>query len=172
LTSFNLNNYIKDHFDFPEKGIVFKDWLPLLQKPEAFNEVINQISNWDQFNNADAIIAIDARGFILGSCIAYRLSKPLILARKPGKLPGELITKSYQLEYGKNELSIQKDSLAEFDNFLIIDDLLATGGTVNSVVNILEEAKKNIVGLFILIELLKLKGRENFNFPIKSIVSF
>ncbi len=172
MSNFELNNFIKDHIDFPSKGVVFKDWLPLLLKPELFNEIINKMSSWEKFNSAEAIIAIDARGFIFGSCIAHNLSKPLILARKPGKLPGELITQSYKLEYGTNAISIQKDSLDKFDNYLIIDDLLATGGTVRSVVKILQNNNKNIIGLCILIELLKLKGRDNFNFPIKSLINY
>lgn len=172
MNNFDLKKYIKDYIDFPKQGIVFKDWLPLLLDPNAFKEIIEEISSWEGFNSADAIIAIDARGFIFGSTIAYKLSKPLILARKSGKLPGKLITKSYQLEYGSNELCIQEESLNKFNNFVIIDDLLATGGTVNSVLNIVQDANKKVTGLFVLIELLELKGRDNFNFPIKSLINY
>ena len=172
MTTSGFKDYIKDHIDFPKKGIVFKDWLPILTKPEVFNELIHQISGWKEFSNADAIIAIDARGFIFGSCIAFKLSKPLVLVRKPGKLPGDLITKSYDLEYGKNELSIQKDCLNQFDSFLIIDDLLATGGTVKAVAEILKEANKTIIGLSVLIELVDLKGRQKFDFPVQSLIEY
>ena len=172
MNNFDLKKYIKDYIDFPKKGIVFKDWLPLLLDPKAFKEIIEEISSWEGFKSADAIIAIDARGFIFGSTIAYKLSKPLLLARKSGKLPGKLITKSYQLEYGSNELCIQEESLNKFNNFVIIDDLLATGGTVNSVFNIVQDANKKVTGLFVLIELLELKGRDNFNFPIKSLINY
>ena len=172
MSILGFKDYIKDHNDFPKKGIVFKDWLPILTKPEVFEGLIDQISGWQEFSNADAIIAIDARGFIFGSCIAFKLSKPLVLARKPGKLPGNLMTKSYDLEYGKNELSIQKDCLDQFDNYLIIDDLLATGGTVKSVAEILKEANKKIIGLSVLIELVGLKGRHKFDFPVQSLIEY
>ena len=172
MNNFDLKKYINDYVDFPKQGIVFKDWLPLLLDPVVFREIIEEISSWEGFNSADAIIAIDARGFIFGSTIAYKLSKPLILARKSGKLPGKLITKSYKLEYGNNELCIQEDSLNKFNNFVIIDDLLATGGTVNSVFNIIKDANKKVTGLFVLIELLELKGRDILDFPIKSLINY
>ena len=97
--------------------------------------------------NAEALISIDARGFVFGSAISYQVSKPMIFARKPGKLPGELIKKNYTLEYGENSLSIQKESLNNFCSFAIIDDLLATGGTVNCVSNILKDSGKKVTGL-------------------------
>lgn len=119
-------------------------------------------------HNCDAIVSIDARGFIFGSALSLELSKPIILARKPGKLPGELITKSYNLEYGSNSLSIQKDSIKNFKSFAIVDDLLATGGTVSCVSEILYEANKLVTGLSVFIELEKLNGRKNFNFTVDS----
>ena len=118
--------------------------------------------------NSDAIVSIDARGFIFGAALSFELTKPIILARKPGKLPGALITKSYELEYGSNTLSIQKDSIHKFKSFAIVDDLLATGGTVSCVSEILKEANKVVTGLSVFIELEKLNGRKNFDFNVDS----
>ncbi len=124
------------------------------------------------FKNAEAIIAIDARGFIFGSAISIYLSKPMIAARKPGKLPGHLISKSYDLEYGSNSLSIQKDALDNYSSFAIVDDLLATGGTVKCILEILSESNKKIKGLSVLIELKDLKGRDKLGIPVDSLITF
>ena len=124
------------------------------------------------FKNAEAIIAIDARGFIFGSAISIYLSKPMIAARKPGKLPGHLISKSYDLEYGSNSLSIQKDALDNYSSFAIVDDLLATGGTVKCILEILSESNKKIEGLSVLIELKDLKGRDKLGIPVDSLITF
>jgi len=126
------------------------------------------MANNEILRNADAIVSIDARGFLFGTALSFELSKPIILARKPGKLPGELITKSYKLEYGSNSLSIQKDSIDNFKSFAIVDDLLATGGTVSCVSEILNEANKLVTGLSVFIELEKLNGRKNFSFKVDS----
>ena len=167
-----MNNYlsslIKDYIDFPKKGIIFKDILPVLQKPDVFLELINKMSSSEMILNSDAIIAIDARGFVFGSAISIKIQKPLILARKPGKLPGELITKSYSLEYGENSLSIQKSSIKNFKRFSIVDDLLATGGTAKSVSEILMSQEKEILGLSVVVELGDLNGREKIGFPVIS----
>ena len=164
----DLKKLIKDHLDFPIKGIVFKDILPLLQKPEIFSKVIEDMSKSKIFKNSEAIISIDARGFIFGTAISLNLSKPMIVARKPGKLPGDLIEKSYDLEYGKNSLAIQKDSIKQYNSFAIVDDLLATGGTVKCVSEILKDFNKEVSGLSVVIELEELKGRDKFNFPVES----
>ena len=163
-----LSSLIKDYIDFPKKGIVFKDILPVLQKPDVFLELINKMSSSEIILNSDAIIAIDARGFIFGSAISIKVKKPLILARKPGKLPGELITKSYSLEYGENSLSIQKSSIKNFKRFTIVDDLLATGGTAKSVSEILISQEKEILGLSVVVELGDLNAREKIGFPVIS----
>ena len=120
--------------------------------------------------NSQAIISIDARGFIFGSAIALKSSKPMIVARKPGKLPGHIVTREYDLEYGKNKLSIQKKALNKFNSFVIVDDLLATGGTVNCVSKMLKEEKKRILGLLSVIELENLNGRSKLEFPVHSII--
>ena len=166
-----LEDLILTYKDFPKKGIDFKDVLVILQYPEIFRDIILKMSSNEFLKNAEAIISIDARGFIFGSAVALELSKPMIVARKPGKLPGHLLTREYDLEYGKNSLSIQRKALEKFNSFVIVDDLLATGGTVNCVSKLLRDQRKEILGLITVIELSKLRGRSKFDFPVKSIIS-
>ena len=120
--------------------------------------------------NAEAIISIDARGFIFGSAISLQASKPMIVARKPGKLPGELHEENYSLEYGENSLSMQKKPISKFNSYAIVDDLLATGGTVNCISKILKSVNKEVTGLLVVVELMKLEGRAKLNYPIESFV--
>lgn len=163
-----LERLISSYKDFPKKGIVFRDVLEILQDPIIFNELINNMSNVDFLLNSDAIVSIDARGFIFGSAISLYTSKPLIFARKPGKLPGELVSNSYDLEYGKNSLSIQKKSMNKFNSFVIVDDLIATGGTVNCVYEILNNYNKKVNGLIVVVELKSLNARSKLPFKISS----
>ena len=163
---------IDSYKDFPKEGIVFRDVLPILRNPEIFSELINEMSLSNFLRNSDAIIAIDARGFIFGAAISLQLSKPLIVARKPGKLPGEIISKSYNLEYGSNSLSIQEKSLSDYQTFFIVDDLLATGGTVNCVADIINSKGKKITGLSVVIELKDLNAKSKFNFPVESQIIY
>jgi len=167
-----LEKLILTYKDFPKKGINFKDVLEIMQEPEVFKELILKMSSSKILKNSEAIISIDARGFVFGSAIALQSSKPMIVARKPGKLPGDLITEKYNLEYGENSLSIQKKSLKKYNSFVIVDDLLATGGTVDCVANILSRNDKEILGLLTVVELVTLKGRSKFNFPVESSISF
>ena len=166
-----LEDLILTYKDFPKKGIYFKDVLEILKYPDIFQELILRMSSSRFLKNAEAIISIDARGFIFGSAVALQSSKPMLVARKPGKLPGELVTKEYDLEYGKNSLSIKNNDLRKFNSFVIIDDLLATGGTVNCVSKILQNEGKEILGLLTVVELKELKGKYKLNFPVESIVS-
>ena len=163
-----LKRVISSYKDFPKKGIVFRDVLEILQDPIIFNEVIKNMSSVDFLVNSDAIISIDARGFIFGSASSFYTSKPLIFARKPGKLPGELVSSSYKLEYGSNTLSIQKKSLEKFNSFSIVDDLLATGGTVNCVYDILSSQNKKVTGLNVVVEIENLRARSRLPFNISS----
>ena len=162
---------IETYKDFPKKGIDFKDILGIIQEPIIFKELILMMSSSEIIKNADAIISIDARGFIFGSAISLQASKPMIVARKPGKLPGELFTENYSLEYGENSLSVQKKALQKYSSFAIVDDLLATGGTVNCVSKLIESNDKKVSGLLVVVELLKLKGRYKMNFPVESSIS-
>ena len=167
-----LKELISTYKDFPSKGIEFKDVLEILQEPKIFSELILKMSSSQIIKNAEAIISIDARGFIFGSAISLQTSKPMIVARKPGKLPGELLCQEYSLEYGENALSIQKKALQKYKSYAIVDDLLATGGTVNCVSKLLESNDKEIVGLLVVVELTKLEGRFKLNFPIESSITF
>ena len=167
-----LKDLIPTYKDFPKKGIYFKDVLEILQEPEVFSELILKMSSSQIIKRSEAIISIDARGFIFGSAIALKSSKPMIVARKPGKLPGEILTEKYNLEYGENSLSIKKSSLKKYNSFVIVDDLLATGGTAKCVANLLSSNDKKISGLLTVVELLTLKGRNKFNFPVESFISF
>lgn len=167
-----LSEYIGSYKDFPKEGIIFRDVLPVLREPKIFNKLISEMSDNEICQEADAILAIDARGFLFGTAIAIKKSKPLVLARKAGKLPGKVITDEYELEYGKNSLSIQKESIQQFTKFVIVDDLLATGGTVNSVAKLLNSQNKEITGLITVIELVALNGRSRFNFPVYSEITY
>ena len=166
-----LEDLILTYKDFPKKGIDFKDVLEILQYPDIFKDVILKMSSNQFLKNAEAIISIDARGFIFGSAVALKLSKPMIVARKPGKLPGQVLTREYDLEYGKNSLSIQISALKKFNSFVIVDDLLATGGTVNCISRLLQDQGKEILGLITFVELKKLEGRLQLDFPVKSVIS-
>lgn len=168
----SLTELIEAYPDFPKKGILFRDIMPVLQNSKIFGKLIEDMANLEISKNAEAVLAIDARGFLLGSAIALKLHKPLIVARKPGKLPGDLITESYNLEYGTNSLSIQKESIEPYKSFVIIDDLLATGGTVGCVASILKSRNKTITGLNVVIELSDLKGRSKLNFPVFNQVTY
>ena len=167
-----LQELIKSYKDFPKKGINFKDVLEIIQEPEVFHKLILNMSSSHIVEKSEAIISIDARGFIFGAAIALQSSKPMIVARKPGKLPGELLTEKYNLEYGENSLSIQKNSLKKYKSYAIVDDLLATGGTVDCVANLLKRENKEILGLLTVVELVTLNGRSKFNFPVRSYISF
>ena len=166
-----LKDLIITYKDFAKKGIDFKDVLEILQYPDIFQNIISKMSSSEFLKNAEAIISIDARGFIFGSAVAFESSKPMVVARKPGKLPGQIFTREYDLEYGKNSLSIQINALKKFNSFVIIDDLLATGGTVNCVSKLIQDQEKQITGLMTVVELKNLKGRFKFDFPVHSIIS-
>ena len=165
-----IEDLINTYKDFPKKGVDFKDVLGILQDPEAFNQLIIRMSSSQIIKNSEAIISIDARGFIFGSAVSLKSSKPMIVARKPGKLPGEIVEQTYNLEYGVDSLCIQKCSLNKYNSYVIIDDLLATGGTVECVANLLSKNNKNVRGLLTVIELIHLNGRSKFGFPVESII--
>ena len=166
-----LEDLITTYKDFPKKGIDFKDVLGIIQEPSIFKELILKMSESQIIKDSEAIISIDARGFIFGSAISLISSKPMVVARKPGKLPGDLIKQNYNLEYGENSLSIQKSVLRKYNSFAIVDDLLATGGTVNCVSNLILSSDKKVRGLITVVELSKLKGRSKFNFPVESSIT-
>ncbi len=172
MLSERLKDSIKDYPDFPKKDIIFKDISPILSDPELFSDLIDKITKYPFFKDTDALIAIDSRGFIFGSVIAKIIKKPLILARKKNKLPGIVIERNYGLEYGTDKLCIQESAISPFNNFVIIDDLLATGGTAKCVIEMLKSKKKNILALSVVIELTFLKGSKNLDIPVYSEVKY
>ena len=167
----SLKAFIDTYKDFPKKGIDFKDVLGIIQDPKIFKELILKMSSSQIIKNAEAIISIDARGFIFGTAISLQVSKPMIVARKPGKLPGELVEKNYCLEYGENTLSIQKKALQKYNSYAIVDDLLATGGTVNCVSKILKSNNKEVTGVLVVAELEDLEARNILDIPVQSITN-
>ena len=167
-----LKKLISTYENYPKTGVNFKDVLEIFHHPKIFKEFIIKMSSSELIKNAEALISIDARGFVFGSAIALQTSKPMIVARKPGKLPGEIIQKKYNLEYGENVLTIQKDAIKKFNSFAIIDDLIATGGTAECVSKILDENNKIVTGLLVVVELQELGGSIRFNYPIESILKY
>ena len=161
---------IKNYPDFPKKGIIFRDILGILRDPTIFKALINKMASSQEIQDCDAILAIEARGFIFGSAIAIQSGKPMVVARKPNKLPGDLINKRYDLEYGTNELTIQKKSIENFQKFNVVDDVLATGGTAKCVSDIITSIGKEISGFSMVIEIESLKGREILCSSVKSQV--
>ena len=166
-----LESLIKTYYDFPRKGIAFKDLLGIIQDAEVFRELILRMSSNQVIKNSEAIISIEARGFIFGSAISLQASKPMIVARKPGKLPGEIYQEDYSLEYGNNSLSVGKEALEKFSSYAIVDDLLATGGTVDCVARLINKGGKKVSGLLTVVELIELNGRLRFDFPVETILS-
>lgn len=146
--------------DFPKPGVSFKDISPLLENPEYFTYVVNQMAEVVEKMHATKIVAIDARGFLFGSAVAYKLHKGLVICRKKGKLPGKLATQTYQYEYATSEMSIQEDKLHQTDRVVIVDDVLATGNTARAAYEILEN-RTTVAGFVSLIELDALQGRKN-----------
>lgn len=156
----NLTDYIRDIPDFPKKGIVFKDITPLLQAPEAFSAVIDQLAERYRDRGMTAIMGIESRGFIFGAALAKVLSLPFVLARKPGKLPYKTIAESYALEYGEATLEVHEDALKQGDKVLVIDDLLATGGTMQASCKLVERLGAEVAEIATVVELAFLNGRE------------
>ena len=155
-----LKDYVKDIPDFPEKGIIFRDITPILQSPEAFSYVIDQIAAFAKEKGADLIVGPEARGFIVGCPVAYALNIGFSPARKPGKLPRETESFKYDLEYGTNQIEMHADAIRPGQKVVVIDDLLATGGTIHATREIVEKLGGQVVGAAFIIELKDIKGRE------------
>jgi len=168
----NLKLKIRDIPDFPKKGIIFKDITTLLKDGKAFREAVDTLVKRYKKKKIDLIVAVEARGFILGAALAYRLGVGIIPVRKLGKLPYHTHKVKYQLEYGNAELEIHRDAIKPGEKVLVVDDLLATGGTVGAVCKLIEKMKGKIVGVAFLIELTVLKGRKNLKHPIYSLIKY
>jgi len=155
-----ISKKIRNIADFPKKGILFRDITPLLQDATSFKEAIDLLVGHYQDRKVDQVVSAEARGFILGAGIAYRLGVGFVPVRKPGKLPYEVNRVTYELEYGEDSLEIHKDGVNKGDRVLVFDDLLATGGTARAMCQLVQELEGEIVGVCFLIELTSLKGRE------------
>lgn len=156
----NLKDYIANVPDFPIPGIQFKDISPLIGDGEAFQEATRLFVEFTQSIGADTVVGPDARGFIFGTPVATQLGLGFIPVRKPGKLPREVLSYKYDLEYGSNELCVHKGDIKPGSKCLIIDDLLATGGTIEATIKLVEQSGGQVVGIAFLIELEDLKGRD------------
>ena len=154
----NLSNYIRDISDFPKKGIIFKDITPLLKNKDALSYIIEEFKKRIIKKKIDYIIGIESRGFILGAALALSLNCGFVPIRKKGKLPYKVFSETYDLEYGKDTLEIHIDALEGNSNVVLIDDVLATGGTISASLNMLETFKVNIIECQFLIEIKALKG--------------
>lgn len=155
-----LKAKVRDISDFPSKGIVFKDITPLLGDPQAFNLAIDILANRYIGGHVDRVVGVEARGFILGAALAYRLNTGLIMVRKPGKLPAATLKAAYELEYGRDELEIHRDAMQPGSRVILVDDVIATGGTVRAAIDLITALQCDIIELAFLIELTFLNGRE------------
>ena len=168
-----LKQYIRSIPDFPKKGILFRDITTLLNNKEKFKEVIDVLTKRYADKKIDVVAAIESRGFIFGGALAHRLGSAFIPVRKKGKLPYKTLSATYSLEYGEDTLEIHEDAFKPGARVLLIDDLLATGGTMSAVIDLVKKIKGEIVEIAFVIELSDLKGRTKLNdFPVYSMVQY
>ncbi len=156
----DLKTKIRDVPDFPEPGVVFKDIMPLLADPEALRQTIDELAGWAREQRPDLILGAEARGFILGAALALEVGCGFVAARRPGKLPPETVSATYALEYGQNSLELHPDMIGSGARVLVHDDVLATGGTVKAISDLVRSLGGEVVGACFIIELDFLNGRE------------
>jgi adenine phosphoribosyltransferase len=169
----DLSAKIRDVQDFPKEGIVFKDVMPLIADPEYFAETIHRLADWARPREPDLILGAEARGFIFGAALAYELGAGFIAARKPGKLPWETITAIYELEYGTDSLEMHRDAVTPDARVIVLDDVLATGGTARAKVELVETLGGTVVGVLFVIELTFLHGRERLaGYDVHSLIQY
>ena len=168
-----LEDHIRDIPDFPKPGIVFKDITPLLLDPEALRSAVDALADYARSRRADYIVSAEARGFVLGGAVAAEVGAGFIVARKPGKLPREVSSVEYQLEYGVDALEVHADAVAGGARVLVHDDLLATGGTAKALCGLVEQAGGVVAGCAFVIELAFLRGRERLKgYDVHSLVVY
>jgi len=169
----DLKQYIRTIPDFPRAGIMFRDITTLLENPVAYKAVLDDLEKYFKEKKVDKIAGIESRGFIFGAALADRLNTGFVLIRKSGKLPGGVHVESYDLEYGTDKLEMHKDSIKPDESVVLIDDLLATGGTISAAVKLIEQAKGVVAGIGFVIELDALKGREQLNgYDVHTLVHY
>lgn len=169
----HLKQFIRDVPDFPIEGIMFRDITTLLADPGAFRTTIDGLLTPYRDERIDKVVVIESRGFIFGTPMAYELHAGVVPVRKPGKLPAETLTEEYDLEYGTNSLQIHTDAVSPGERVIIIDDLLATGGTVDATIRLVEDLGGEIIGISVLAELTDLNGRDRVQgYPVHSLVQY
>ena len=171
----NLKDYIRSIPDYPKKGILFRDITTLIKNEKAFAECINQIVERSKNYKIDKIAAIESRGFVFASAVSYILKKPFILLRKKNKLPAELYSIDFELEYGTATIEVHKDSFEENDSVLIVDDLIATGGTAEAAAKLIEISKAKVAAFVFVINLFDLGGCDllkNKNYKVENLMEF
>ena len=169
----DLASKIRDIPDFPKRGIVFKDIMPLLADAEALHETVERLAEFAEPRQPDLILGAEARGFILGAALAYRLDCGFVAARKPGKLPWRTVSVKYALEYGFDALELHADAITPGTRVIVHDDLLATGGTAKAKVDLVEQLGGEVVGLAFVIELEFLNGRERLEgYDVFSLIQY
>lgn len=169
----DLYKYVASIPDYPEKGIIFRDILPLMADGEAFKQATDEITAFARERQVDMVVGPEARGFIVGCPVAYELGVGFAPARKKGKLPWATVSASYQLEYGEATLQMENDSVKPGQRVLVVDDLLATGGTIGATVDMVEQMGGKVVGAAFLIELKELEGRKHLRgIDTKTLMEF
>ncbi len=168
-----LEDYVRSIPDFPEEGIIFRDVTSILQDADGLRLAVDSMQALIEGTDADVIVGAESRGFIFGAPIAYNLHKPLVLVRKKGKLPCETVEQSYDLEYGSATVEMHKDSIQPGQKVVIVDDLIATGGTVEATAKLVEELGGQVVKIVFLMELAELKGRERLaDYDVASVICY
>ena len=171
----NLKDYVRSIPDYPKKGILFRDITTLIKDEKAFAETINQIIERSKKFNFTKIAAIESRGFVFASAVSFVLKKPFIMLRKKNKLPADVHSVDFELEYGTATIEVHKDSINEKDKVLIIDDLVATGGTAEAAAKLVEVSKGKVAGFVFVINLFDLNGSDNLiknNYKVENLIEF
>ena len=169
----DLKAKIRDVPDFPEPGIVFKDIMPLLGDEATLRETVDLLAGWIEPRKPDVILGAEARGFILGAALAYKLGCGFVAARRPGKLPWKTVSAMYALEYGENALELHADAISNGQRVLVHDDVLATGGTAKAICDLAQQLGGEIVGVAFVIELAFLEGRQHLEqYDVHSLIAY
>jgi adenine phosphoribosyltransferase len=173
MTAVNYRALIREVPDFPKPGILFYDITTLLKDARALSSIVDELTAYYQGHQIVKVIGIESRGFIFGGMLAHRLNAGFVPVRKPGKLPADKFEVKYSLEYGSNSLAIHRDAIAAGERVLIVDDLLATGGTAAATVSLVRQLGGEIAGLDFLVELQGLKGRDKLvGYPVRSMILY
>jgi adenine phosphoribosyltransferase len=173
MSAIDLRDKVRDVPDFPKEGIVFKDLMPLIADRAAFHESIDRLASWAGPREPDVVLGAEARGFIFGGALAYALECGFVPARKPGKLPWETVDATYELEYGTDTLEVHADAIGRGARVIVLDDVLATGGTARAKIDLVEQLGGVVVGAAFVIELVFLHGRERLEgYDVHALIAY